>query len=153
MEKIETGTSVVFDVIDADGARHRVNEGILFEVDGIEMILHCGTTRLAAVLATAESALAFIEHLGETERFCKELGAAEQSFPGRRVLTKILAAFSPWHGEKQAIFRLGQMDMRVSTADMLRAMADGAAVGIRPGLILAADLVESMEVMNENSGG
>lgn len=49
-------------------------------------------------------------------------------------------------GEKQAVFRLGQMDMQASVCDMLRAMANGAAEGIRPGLTLAADLVESMEV-------
>ena len=40
--------------------------------------------------------------------------------------------------EREATFRLGQMDMQ--------AMANGAAEGIRPGLTLAADLVESMEV-------
>ena len=51
--------------------------------------------------------------------------------------------------EEQAIFRLGQKDMQASVCDMLRAMANGAAEGIRPGLTLAADLVESMEVSNE----
>lgn len=48
--------------------------------------------------------------------------------------------------ENQAIFRLGQMDFRASAVDMLWDMADGAADQIRAGLILAADLVESMEV-------
>lgn len=48
--------------------------------------------------------------------------------------------------EREATFRLGQMDMQFSVCDMLRAMANGAAEGIRPGLTLAADLVESMEV-------
>lgn len=53
--------------------------------------------------------------------------------------------------EEQAIFRLGQMDMKFSVCDMLRAMVNGAAEGIRPGLTLAADLVESMEVANADS--
>lgn len=53
--------------------------------------------------------------------------------------------------EEQAIFRLGQMDMQASVCDMLRAMANGAAEGIRPGLTLAADLVESMEVGHADS--
>lgn len=53
--------------------------------------------------------------------------------------------------EKEAIFRLGQKDMQASVCDMLRAMANGAAEGIRPGLILAVDLVESMEVDHADS--
>ena len=53
--------------------------------------------------------------------------------------------------EREATFRLGQMDMKFSVCDMLRAMANGAAKGIRPGLTLAADLVESMEVANADS--
>ena len=54
-------------------------------------------------------------------------------------------------GQRKADFRLGQMDMQVSVCDMLRAMANGAAEGIRPGLTLAADLVESMEVDHADS--
>ena len=53
--------------------------------------------------------------------------------------------------EKEAIFRLGQKDMQASICDMLRSMANGAAEGICPGLTLAADLVESMEVANADS--
>lgn len=53
--------------------------------------------------------------------------------------------------QREADFRLGQMDMQASVCDMLRAMANGAAEGIRPGLILAADLVESMEVGHADS--
>lgn len=50
--------------------------------------------------------------------------------------------------EKQAIFRLGQMDMKISVCDMLRDMASTASgidTAVRAGLILAADLVETME--------
>ena len=53
--------------------------------------------------------------------------------------------------EKQAIFRLGQMDMQVSVCDMLRQLADGAADPVSAGLILAVDLVESMEVDHADS--
>lgn len=58
---------------------------------------------------------------------------------------------SPSSAERQAVFCLGQMDMQASVCDMLRAMANGAAEGIRSGLILAADLVESMEVNHADS--
>lgn len=45
-----------------------------------------------------------------------------------------------------ADFRLGQLDMRASVCDMLRTLADGASDPVSAGLILAADLVENMEV-------
>lgn len=48
--------------------------------------------------------------------------------------------------EQQALFRLGQLDMQASVCDMLRAMAEKTDGKTRCSLILAADLVESMEV-------
>ena len=53
--------------------------------------------------------------------------------------------------EKEAIFCLGKKDMQASVCDMLRQLADGAADPVSAGLILAADLVESMEVPDANS--
>lgn len=53
--------------------------------------------------------------------------------------------------EQQAIFRLGQMDMQASACDMLRAMAEKTDGKTRCSLILAADLVESMEVPIANT--
>lgn len=53
--------------------------------------------------------------------------------------------------EQQAIFRLGQMDMQASVCDMLRAMAEKTDGKTRCSLILAADLVESMEVPIANT--
>lgn len=49
---------------------------------------------------------------------------------------------------RKADFRLGQMDMKASVCDMLRNLANSVQSGgiARAGLILAADLVESMEV-------
>lgn len=52
---------------------------------------------------------------------------------------------------RKAAFRLGQLDMQASVCDMLRQLADGAADPVSAGLILAADLVESMEVPDANS--
>ena len=54
-------------------------------------------------------------------------------------------------GQRKADFRLGQMDMQASVCDMLRQLADGATDPVSAGLILAADLVESMEVTHADS--
>lgn len=54
-------------------------------------------------------------------------------------------------GEKQAIFRLGQMDMKESICDMLRDAADNAVDESRTGLIVAANMVETMEVPNADT--
>lgn len=48
--------------------------------------------------------------------------------------------------EKKAVFRLGQLDMKFSILDILRAAANNAADESRTGLIVAANMVESMEV-------
>lgn len=48
--------------------------------------------------------------------------------------------------EKQAIFRLGQLDMQQSIADMLQAMADGTRGTVCSTLTDAAEQVRKMEV-------
>ena len=53
--------------------------------------------------------------------------------------------------EKEAIFRLGQLDMQASICDMLRELANGAADPVSAGMLLAADLVETMEVPYANN--
>ena len=50
------------------------------------------------------------------------------------------------NAEKQAVFRLGQMDMQTSVESVLQAMADGTRGVIRSTLIEAAELVRKMEV-------
>lgn len=47
---------------------------------------------------------------------------------------------------KQAVFRLGQMDMQASIADALLSMADGTRGVICSTLIDAAELVRKMEI-------
>lgn len=51
--------------------------------------------------------------------------------------------------EKQAVFRLGQMDMRESIADMLEDMADGTHGIVCSTLIDAAQRVRRMETIHE----
>lgn len=49
--------------------------------------------------------------------------------------------------ERQAIFRLGQMDMKASIAAALRKAADGTHGNICATLLAAAQLAEEMEVL------
>lgn len=56
METIKTSKNVEFDVIYADGTRHHVSEGILFEAKDNKMIFHNGTDRAAVLFAAAEAA-------------------------------------------------------------------------------------------------
>ena len=56
MEAIKTSKNVEFDVIYADGTRHHVNEGVLFEVEGEKITFHNGTDRAAVLIAAAEAA-------------------------------------------------------------------------------------------------
>ena len=52
---------------------------------------------------------------------------------------------------RKADFRLGQMDMKESICDMLRDAANNAIDESRTGLIVAADLVETVEVPNADT--
>lgn len=56
MEAIKTSENVEFDVIYADGTRHHVSEGVLFEVKDNKLTFHNGTDRAAALIAVAEAA-------------------------------------------------------------------------------------------------
>lgn len=51
--------------------------------------------------------------------------------------------------EKQALFRLGQMDIRASVTDMLQAAADGCSGVVISTLLAAVDQVKNMEVLHE----
>jgi len=55
--------------------------------------------------------------------------------------------------EKQALFRLGQMDMQQSVVLMLRKRADGILGLARSMLLLAVDCIESMDVSGSDTGG
>lgn len=52
---------------------------------------------------------------------------------------------------RKADFRLGQMDMKASICDMLRDAANNAVDESRTGLIVAANMVETMEVPNADA--
>lgn len=56
MEAIKTSENVEFDVIYADGTRHHVSEGVLFEVKDNKLTFHNGTDRAAALIAVSEAA-------------------------------------------------------------------------------------------------
>ena len=56
MMPIKTSENVEFDVIYADGTRHHVREGVLFEVKDNELTLHNGTDRADALIAIAAAA-------------------------------------------------------------------------------------------------
>lgn len=53
--------------------------------------------------------------------------------------------------EKQAIYRLGQMDMQASIVDMLEDLADGAQGVVCSTLIDAAERVRNLEVAHGDS--
>lgn len=55
--------------------------------------------------------------------------------------------------ERQAIFRLGQMDMRQSAVQMLRDLADGTTGMARTNLRAAAECVGKLNVSDPNTGG
>ena len=64
MEAIKTSTNVEFDVIYADGTRHHVTEGVLFEVKDNKLTFHNGTDRAAVMIAVAEAAAEVIGAMG-----------------------------------------------------------------------------------------
>lgn len=56
MEAIKKSPNVGFDVIYADGTRHHVAEGVLFEVKDEKLVFHNGTDRPEVMLAVSEGA-------------------------------------------------------------------------------------------------
>lgn len=154
METIKTCASgIEFDVIYDDGTRHRVKEGCLVEVCDDEVIWHNGTDRLSVVFAAASCMLDVIGITGTSRVFATWLHDEPQTSRTVSVLRDIFRELFKDSLEKQAIFRLGQMDMQASACEMLRKLADAAAPQIKTGLNLAADLVEELEVMNADARG
>lgn len=149
MEAIKTSQNVEFEVIYADGERRRVQEGVLYGVeDDGSITFHNGTDRVAVWFAVAGGTLislnacnalpAFVlNRLTDTEAFLALKKLAEEVH--RRIWLK-----------DPATFRLGQMDMRESAADMLEDVSKGVENEIvSAALLQAAALVRDMEV----SGG
>ncbi len=84
MEAIKTSNNVDFDVIYADGTRHHVTEGVLFEVKDEKFIFHNGTNRVEVLLATAEAAA---EAVGE---ICLDFEA--RAAMASRIIDRLLGA-------------------------------------------------------------
>lgn len=64
METIKTSENVEFDVIYADGTRHHVSEGVLFEVKDNKLTFHNGTDRPAVLIGVAEAAAEVVGVMG-----------------------------------------------------------------------------------------
>ena len=68
----------------------------------------------------------------------------------QRILEDLNTAAS---AERQAIFRLGQMDMRQSAVQMLRDTADATVYPSRSVLLIASDMVAGLHVSKPSTGG
>lgn len=124
MEMIKESKSLEFDVIYADGTRKRVKEGVLHEVENEEIIFHNGTDRAEVWIAAAEDMLKTLGGVsGGIESLMVGMAADDKS---EKVVTKMRGMLRAVHelekeesAEKQAIFRLGQMDMLESVIAVL----------------------------------
>lgn len=148
MEVLKITPNMEFDVIYADGTRRHVEEGVLHEAIGDEIIFHKGTSRPGVLVASAEDILKYLKLIGPgLKALAVGMCLSPEAEAALRELTDCyIQLMDPERPVKQAVFRLGQMDMQASVCDMLRDLAQGAADPVSAGLILAADLVESMEV-------
>lgn len=132
MEMIKASKNLEFDVIYDDGTRRRVKEGVLHEVENEEIIFHNGTDRAEVWIAAAEDMLKALGGVsGGIESLMVGMAADDKS---EKVVTKMRGMLRAVHelekeesAEKQAIFRLGQMDMRESVFAVLRDNPDATA--------------------------
>ena len=124
MEIIKASKNLGFDVIYDDGTRRRVKEGVLHEVENEEIIFHNGTDRAEVWIAAAEDMLKTLGGVsGGIESLMVGMAADDKS---EKVVTKMRGMLRAVHelekeesAEKQAIFRLGQMDMMESVIAFL----------------------------------
>lgn len=119
----------------------------------VNLIYADGSIRPAVISASAldfvKRTARVIPSLFEGAGFNPLSADAENIIAVTRVDHEIMHGHSS--SQRKADFRLGQLDMQASVCDMLRELADGAADPVSAGLILAADLVETMEVPNEDA--
>lgn len=76
-EVIEQEYMVQFDVISADGTVRRANEGILFEADGEDLLVHVGTNDASVLFAAAKAILSIVKGEGLEKEFVKCLSMNE----------------------------------------------------------------------------
>lgn len=153
MEILKTTSNLEFDVIYADGSRRHVAEGVLHEANEGKIIFHNGASRPEVIVASAEDTLKYLKLIGPGLKalaigMCMSEDARDAL---RELVSCALQILDPERPVKQAIYRLGQMDMQASACAMLRKMADAAAPSLSTGLNIAADLVEELEVMNADA--
>ena len=150
MEVLKTISNLEFELIYADGTRRRVKEGILYEAeDSGDMIFHNGTDQPAVLLAAAECALVSLNQIGPgLEALVVRMALTEEPRAALERLvkfgSKLLKVDS---AEKQACFRLGQMDMRESVAAKLQDAAGNVRGIARATLENAVAMVNEMEAL------
>lgn len=116
----------------------------------VNLVYADGSTRPATISASA------IDFVMRTARMLPYLFEGTGFNPLNADVSNIIAVTRADHdilhqssgGQRKADFRLGQMDMKASICDMLRDLANGSTDPVSAGLVLAADLVETMEVPN-----
>ena len=154
MEVIKTTPNLEFDVIYADGTRKRVQEGVLYEAEDTgDIIFHNGTNRPEVLIAAAETVLLSLAAIGPgLEALALGMALRDESRAALLILTKFASnLLNLDSAEKQAIFRLGQMDMQQSVAAMLLDAANEVNGLIRSTLLGASDAVKALEVTNADT--
>lgn len=139
MEIIKKDTNTEFDVIYSDGERLHVTEGVLWSVENNMITFHNGTSRLNVLFAAIEDAIGVVDHIGFIEPLADYLFSPPDSVGCKKLLAAITC-------DKAAVFRLGQMDMQQSIADMLTNLADGTQGVVCSTLIDAAERVRKLSL-------
>lgn len=132
MEVIKTSSNVEFDVIYADGTRKQ----IALRPEAFDLVKQFFAPMLSAFIPRygTRSLIEDVPNIVAISRSdCDMLHRADSS-------------------RQQAIFRLGQMDMRESAAAKLRSAAANVYGIARATLESAADLIERMETLNSETG-
>lgn len=146
METIKRSPNVEFEVIYADGERKRVTEGVLLGVEeDVSITMHNGTDCAAVWFAAADGMLVALNACNTLPAFTRN---RMQDPVSLEALKTLAAEVNRRLGKSDAAtFRLGQMDMKESIADMLEG-ASKATSGflLSNALIHAAALVRSMKV-------
>lgn len=146
METIKESPNVEFEVIYADGERRRVQEGVLLgvEEDG-SITLHNGTDCAAVWFAAADVMLVALNACNALPAFTRNRMQDPVSLEALKTLAEEV---NRRLGKSDAAtFRLGQMDMRESAADMLEDLSKEIADStVSAAFLQAAALVRDMKV-------
>lgn len=151
MEAIKVSPNVEFEVIYADGQRKRVPDGVLFGVEEDNSItLHNGTDCSAVWFAAAAAMLIALDACDALPEFVLVSLTETESFHALKKLAEEVHR-RIWL-RNPATFRLGQMDMQQSAADMLEDTSKQAEDGLVASAFLqAAALVRGIEISGSAS--